>query len=405
MLRWSFAELDGRANRLAHLLASLGAAPGTKVATLGQNSAGIVASTHAVRRTGATCVPLNYRLTVDEATYVVDNSDASILYVDEAYVGIVDAVRPGAPGVRHVVVFDERGELVDPELAGRAEASPIDAAPVDTDDPGMAGPTMIYTSGTTGRPKGAVRAAVGGGAQMAGLVALIGYVAEDVYLTTGPLYHSGPGGFAALAHAVGSTVVTQYRFDPTDWLRLVETHRVTTTFAAPTPIRMICSLPDEVKGRHDRSSMRRLIANAAPWSQTLKKRYLADFPPDSLWEVYGSTELGVDCVLGPADHLRKPGSCGRPAPGVEIILVDEQRREITEPHVNGELFVRAAGSFSEYYKAPEKYDAGELGVVRGEVVIAVGQSQPGLFELRHVAGRVAVVLADPHADRHRHAEP
>jgi fatty-acyl-CoA synthase/long-chain acyl-CoA synthetase len=220
---------------------------------------------------------------------------------------------------------------------------------------------MIYTSGTTGKPKGAVRRAAIDPSAAAGLLALIGYVPDDIYVTTGPLYHSGPGGFAGIAHALGNTVVVQHKFDPEDWLRLVQTYRVTTTFTAPTPIRMICSLPAEVKGRYDRSSIKRLIANAAPWTLSLKKMYLADFPTDSLWEVYGSTELGVDTVLGPEDHLRKPGSCGQAAPGIEIKLFDEQGHEVTTPHMTGELYVRSAVAFSAYYKAEEKYEAASRG--------------------------------------------
>ena len=81
---------------------------------------------------------------------------------------------------------------------------------------------------------------------------------------------------------------------------------------------MICTLPDEVQAKYDRSTMRIMIANAAPWSMALKKLYLADFPPESLWEVYGSTELSVNTVLAPQDQLRKPGSCGLPAPGNEV---------------------------------------------------------------------------------------
>jgi fatty-acyl-CoA synthase/long-chain acyl-CoA synthetase len=220
---------------------------------------------------------------------------------------------------------------------------------------------MIYTSGTTGKPKGAVRSSAIDPAVAGGLLRLIGYVPDDVYLTTGPLYHSGPGGFAGLAHALGNTVVVQHKFDAEDWLRLVETYKVTTTFTAPTPIRMVCSLPDEVKARYDRSSMRRLIANAAPWTLNLKKMYLADFPTDSLWEVYGSTELGVDTVLKPDDHLRKPGSCGQVAPGIEIKLFDADGVEVTEPNKAGELFVRSASTFSAYYKAEEKYEAATRG--------------------------------------------
>ena len=58
-----------------------------------------------------------------------------------------------------------------------------------------------------------------------------------------------------------------------------------------------------------------MIANAAPWSFALKQMYLADFPADSLFEVYGSTELGVNTVLEPKDQLRKPGSCGKAGAG------------------------------------------------------------------------------------------
>ena len=102
---------------------------------------------------------------------------------------------------------------------------------------------MIYTSGTTGKPKGALRRSGADPAQVAAMLQFIGYAPDDVYITTGPLYHSGPGGFMGLAMALGQTVVLQRKFDPEDWLRLLQTYRATSTFSAPTPIRMICNLP------------------------------------------------------------------------------------------------------------------------------------------------------------------
>jgi acyl-CoA synthetase (AMP-forming)/AMP-acid ligase II len=104
-----------------------------------------------------------------------------------------------------------------------------------------------------------------------------------------------------------------------------------------------------------------MIANAAPWSMALKKLYLADFPPESLWEVYGSTELSVNTVLAPQDQLRKPGSCGLPAPGNEIVLFDEQGKVVTEPFEPGELYVRSPSVFDAYYKAEDKYEADRRG--------------------------------------------
>ena len=233
-------------------------------------------------------------------------------------------------------------------------ASATDAEPEPVD----AGATMIYTSGTTGKPKGALRRhGAGDPSQVLALVQLIGYTPDDVYLTTGPLYHSGPGAFMAIAHILGETVVLQRRFEPEDWLRLVERYHVTSTFAAPTPIRMVCALPPEVKARYDRSSMKRMVANAAPWPFALKQMYLADFPADSLWEVYGSTELGVDCILEPQDQLRKPGSCGKAAPKVEICLFDDAGNEVTGtgPDHPGELFVRGASVFNDYYKQHDRF--------------------------------------------------
>jgi fatty-acyl-CoA synthase/long-chain acyl-CoA synthetase len=355
VLNWSYAELDRRANQLGHYLAGLGVDGTTKVVWCGQNSAGVLLGAHAIRKLGAVGVPLNYRLSAEEAAYVIDNSDARVVYVDAEYAGLVSQIRDRIPKVANVVVFDGDGSL-----EREVEKYPTSALETgETVDAGAV--TMIYTSGTTGKPKGAVRRQSPDASTVVGLIKLIGYVADDVYLTTGPLYHSGPGGFATVAHSLGNTVVVQRKFDPEDWLRLVHTYQVSTTFTAPTPIRLVCSLPAAIKDRYDRTSMRRLIANAAPWSMPLKKMYLADFPPDSLWEVYGSTELGVDTVLRPEDHLRKPGSCGQVAPGIEIKLFDEKGREVTAPFQTGELYVRSAAAFDTYYKAPEKYQEASRG--------------------------------------------
>jgi fatty-acyl-CoA synthase/long-chain acyl-CoA synthetase len=359
VLRSTFAELNRDVNRLAHALRARGVRRNDKVVWCGQNSPGLVWMMHAARKLGATAVPLNYRLTPEEAAYVVHHSDAVFAWVDADFAPLFAGIRKDVPNVRDVAIFDGpagAGMLAaDALLAGASDAEPEADA---SDEPGA---TMIYTSGTTGRPKGALRRGTGDPEQVRALLAHIGYQPDDVYLTTGPLYHSGPGGFMGIAHLLGNTVVLQRKFDPEDWLRLVHTWRVTTTFSAPTPIRMVCQLPAEVKARYDVRSMRRMIANAAPWSFALKELYLADFPEDSLFEVYGSTELGVNTVLRPEDQRRKAGSCGRAAPGVELVLLDDDGKPIEAPNVAGELFVRSASVFSTYYKQSDKYDEDRRG--------------------------------------------
>ena len=355
----SFRELNARVNRLGHVLLARGVRPGDKVVWCGMNSIGIVSIMHAARKIGATAVPLNYRLTPEEAGYVVDHCDAEVVWVDAEFAPLIEKIRRETPKVRDVLVFDGRpgpeGLAADPLVAEADDAEPARAA-----DAGP-GETMIYTSGTTGKPKGALRQGIGDPEQVRRMVEHIGYRSDDVYLTTGPLYHSGPGGFMLLSQNLGGTVVLQRRFEPEDWLRLVAKHRVTTTFSAPTPIRMVCNLPAELKARYDVSSMARMIANAAPWSYALKEAYLASFPENSLWEVYGSTELGVNSILEPADQRRKKGSCGKPAPTVELKLLDDDGNEVTQPGVPGELFVRSKTVFTTYYKAHDKYEEDRRG--------------------------------------------
>jgi fatty-acyl-CoA synthase/long-chain acyl-CoA synthetase len=353
--KWTFADLEARSNQLARLLVQLGVKGNDRVLSCGQNSCWLVAMTNAVRKVGAVGVPLNYRLTEDEATYVVDNSDAAIVFTDAEFAPLFAKIRAATPKVKTVIVFDG------PALPGQEALASL-IATVPGTPPELSGPpgeamTMIYTSGTTGKPKGAVRSSLGNPQQTAALWAEIGYQPDDVYITTGPLYHSGPGGFLAASLRQGHACVLQHKYDEEDWLRLVEKYRVTTTFAAPTPIRRICQLPEEVFGKHDVSSMARMIANAAPWSFALKQLYLSRFPKLSLFEVYGSTELGVNTLLRPEHQLSKPGSCGRPAPGVEIMLFDEQGQPVTAANTEGELYVKSANMFSTYHKAHDKFMA------------------------------------------------
>jgi fatty-acyl-CoA synthase/long-chain acyl-CoA synthetase len=353
--KWTFADLEARSNQLARLLVQLGVKGNDRVLSCGQNSCWLVAMTNAVRKVGAVGVPLNYRLTEDEASYVVDNSDAAIVFTDAEFAPLFAKIRAATPKVKTVIVFDG------PALPGQEALASLIASVPGT-PPELPGPpgeamTMIYTSGTTGKPKGAVRSSLGNPQQTAALWAEIGYKPDDVYITTGPLYHSGPGGFLATSLRQGHTCVLQHKYDEEDWLRLVQTYRVTTTFAAPTPIRRICQLPEEVFGKYDVSSMARMIANAAPWSFALKQLYLSRFPKLSLFEVYGSTELGVNTLLRPEHQLSKPGSCGRPAPGVEIMLFDEQGQPVTAANTEGELYVKSGNMFSTYHKAHEKFMA------------------------------------------------
>ncbi len=359
----TYAELEAAVNRLANALRSLGAEPGQKVVWCGPNSLPVIEVLNATRKVGGVAVALNYRLTPEEARYVIEHSDAEIGYVDAEYAHLFSGLVGTLPRLRHVIVFGGAGPAPDGMLRCEELTAAASDQPPDVDaDAAAAAATMIYTSGTSGKPKGAVRRGTDPAA-FAGLINLLGYRPDDIYLTSGPLYHSGPGMVLAFALLFGQTIVVQRKFDAEDWLRLLDKYSATSTFSAPALMRMVCALPDDVKARYDRSSMRIMLANAAPWSFALKQQYVADFPPESLWEIYGSTELGVDCVLEPKDQMRKPGSCGKPAPGVEVVLFDEDGSEVTGtgPEHTGELYVRSAAVFNDYYKQQDSYEASSRG--------------------------------------------
>ena len=259
---WTYAELEAQSNRLANTLASLGVGSGDKLIWCGPNSPQVVAVVNATRKLGAVAVPLNYRLTPEEAAYIVTHSDACAAYVDAEFAHLIPA--PGG-SLRNVLVHGGAGPegTIGEDVVAQASAEP----PVKESDDG--GATMIYTSGTTGKPKGAYRKATDQNTAIA-LISKIGYTPDDVYLTSGPLYHSGPLAFMSVGLLFGQTVIIQRKFEPEDWLRLVDKYKVSSTFSAPPLVRLVCGQPAEVKARYDRSTMRIMLANAAPWSFALK---------------------------------------------------------------------------------------------------------------------------------------
>jgi len=339
----SWEEFFRTRNRVAHALAALGIGAGQHAIVYAHNALENLISLAAVRALGAVGVPMNHRLTAEEVAYILDNSDATAVFVDDAFLPMAERVRHAAR-VRHWITL---GAERRPWAAALADllAGGSDAPPAVT----TMGGSMVYTAGTTGKPKGALRRAIDPSSVLPRLAALNCLDPEQVHLVAGPLYHSAPGGFALYAQMVGGTIVVMRKFDPEEALRLIERHRCTTTFMAPTLVKRIVDLPPEVLARYDVSSMRSLVIAAAPCPMRVKEQALALFGP-VLYEFYGSTELGVNTVLRPEDVLRKPGSCGAAAPGVQLAILDDEGRPVA-PGTPGELFVRRyEGVFDEYYR-------------------------------------------------------
>src|SRR4051812_13543440 len=345
---FTFKAINAEVNQLVGGLRELGFRPGDRVVWCGPNSREVLVAIHAARKLAMVAIPLSYRFTAEEMHYIIDNSGSSLVVVDAEQAPLIASIRDRLPNLREVVVYrgNEQGcRTWDDVLAmGSADEPPSTG--------GAVGEAMIYTSGTTGKPKGAKR----GAADQALVFAMVTELrmgGEEMHLTTGPLYHSGPNAFAFLSHMLGGTVVIMRKFDANEWVRLVTKHKVTSTFSAPTQLKRIVSLPDDVLATGDYSSMHTLIANAAPVPYALKQEVIAKLGEGFLFEVYGSTELGVDTVLAPEDQLRKPGSCGKPYGGIEIKVVDDDGNALPTGQP-GELFVRSPLAIDGYHATEER---------------------------------------------------
>jgi acyl-CoA synthetase (AMP-forming)/AMP-acid ligase II len=231
---------------------------------------------------------------------------------------------------------------------------------------------------------------------------------QEVHLTTGPLYHSGPLAWASLNHTLGCPVVVLRKFDPTAWLRLVSEHRVTNTFSAPTQLKRIVSLPPGELARADVSSMRSLVANAAPVPYALKQEVVERLGDGFLFEVYGSTELGVVTVLPPEDQLRKPGSCGKPYGNIEVRITRDDGSEAPtgEP---GELFIRTTLAMDGYHRTDEQLSeiaggewksVGDVAYVDDEGYVYICDRKKDMI----ISGGVNIYPAEIEAVLHEHPQ-
>jgi long-chain acyl-CoA synthetase len=180
---------------------------------------------------------------------------------------------------------------------------------------------------------------------------------DDVHLVTSPMVHMAPLAFAWFSLHFEHRLVLMDRFDAGRALELVARHRVTTTHMVPTQFHRLLRLPDAVRAAHDVSSLRRVLHAAAPCPVEVKRRMLAWWGP-VLWEYYGATE-GGGTLVRPEEWLRRPGTVGRPWPGADVKILDDEGRECPPGRV-GTVYLKLLADF-EYKGDPEKTRAGRHG--------------------------------------------
>lgn len=318
---WTFAAFERAANQWARRLLADGVVAGDRVILSMPNRADYLQCAFALWKIGATPCPVSERLTGQEFSAIRDLSVARHII-----------------GLSSLPVGAARLHDVDIPLDPERSADPLPSA--------IARPGKIANSGgSTGRPKLIVdpRPSVWGPDKQG-----CRRGPRHTLLNPGPLYHSAPFNTTTMALAQGTHIVCMERFDPQDWLALVERHRVTYAYMVPTMMTRIAKLPDAVTAAADLSSIETLLHMAAPCPPDIKRWWIDRIGADYLWEVYGGTErIGVT-TIGGQEWLAHPGSVGRAAPGQTIVIAGEDSVPLPQGRIGEIRFRNASGTGTGY---------------------------------------------------------
>jgi fatty-acyl-CoA synthase len=352
----TFRQWNERACKLANGLLGLGLQKGDRVGILAYNCVEWMEIYAAVAKAGLIAVPINFRLTGPEVTYIMQNSEAKAMIFQDDFLGLVETIRKDLDVSQGR--FVHFGGQATPagfqgyeELMARASSQEPDVE-VAAEDIW----TFMYTSGTTGKPKGAIRSH-----ESYVIFYLInevdfGFHRGDTGLLVMPMCHVNSIFYSFVFTYCGASVCVynMKSFDPEHLLKTLSEERITFTSLVPTHYIMMLGLPEEVKQRYNCDAVTKLLISSAPARRDTKLAIMDFFKNSQLFEAYGSTEAGLVTLLRPDEQFSKLGSIGREITGSgRIKLLDEKGKEVPEGEV-GELFSRTPHAFQGYWKLPGK---------------------------------------------------
>ena len=356
----TWSQLDERTNRLVNALRGLGLSDGDTVALMSSNRREFFEVFAASGHGSWIVVPVNWHWVADELAYVIENSGAAAVIVDERFVDVAAAARrdPRTAACAHwIVIGDGGGDLADDYTS--YEELVAAASPAEPERQGMGGP-MFYTSGTTGFPKGVRTSLIQIGVTPAlmqlisgSFTEMLGLPVGGVTFLSGPAYHSAQWVFSMFPLLAGGTIVMRHHFDAREMLELIDDLGVTNVHLVPTQFIRLLKLPDEVRRSFDGSSLREVYHGAAPCSSAVKRQMLEWWGP-IVHEYYGGTEGGFLSLIRGEDWLGKPGSLGRPLDSVEMRILDDGHQPVPVG-TSGQIWFRSKlGSDFEYHDDPTK---------------------------------------------------
>jgi amino acid adenylation domain-containing protein len=354
--RFSYAEIEAMANRLANALVKSGVCPGDRVAIYLENCVEAVGSIFATLKASAVFVVINPGIKHDKLCYILRNCRASVLIADAGSIStaLEDSLCGSVPSLKTLVLCGNPpptlriGNL--PVLGYDAvqTVSPLVCPPRHNIDRDLA--CLIYTSGTTGEPKGVMSDHSNVVFAAGSIINYLENVESDVVINVLPLSFDYGLYQLLMTFRFGGTLVLEksYAF-PAVLLALIEKERVTGFPGVPTIFSLL--VRNDLTG-FDLSSLRYLTNTAAalPTSHILEIR--RKFPHARLFSMYGLTETKRTLYLPPEELDRRPGSVGIPIPGTEAWVEDDSGQRLGPGQV-GELVVRGRHVMRGYWEAPE----------------------------------------------------
>src|ERR1700758_5543966 len=347
----TYAELEARSNRLAHLFRSRGLRRLDHYAIYMENNSRYLEACGAGERSGLYFTCVNSYLTAGELAYILDNSRSRILITSMAKLDVAREAIKNCDRVELCIVADGNGESE--RIVGLAEATAgLPSTPIADECVGTA---MLYSSGTTGRPKGILRPLpeLPPSQQLPlfdFLEKLWHYREGMVYLSPAPLYHSAPQAAVNLTIRMGGTVIIMEKFDPEFYLALVEKWGVTHSQLVPTMFSRLLKLPQEARHRYDPSTLEIAIHAAAPCPALVKDDMIRWWGP-IIHEYYGATEGLGFTACDSAEWLAHRGTGGQGLLGdLHILDANMQECPVGTP---GEVWFKTATPF-EYFNDPAR---------------------------------------------------